>query len=52
VTRPRCPHCHGDALKVYKTERIDDGGLERTTDIIQRYTSCRTCGKRFIVLAE
>jgi DNA-directed RNA polymerase subunit M/transcription elongation factor TFIIS len=45
VARPRCPRCHSVDLKVYKT--IDNGD-----DSLTRYTTCRSCGNKFLVVAE
>ena len=44
VTLPTCPACHGRELHVYGTVR-SEGGLTR-------YTQCRRCFEKFIVIAE
>ena len=45
VTRPRCPQCQGILLKVYKSRSDPDGPLVR-------YTRCRECDHRFVVIVD
>ena len=44
--RARCPGCGSVRLKVYKTIGGDDD------DSVTRYTRCKDCGQRFIIVAE
>jgi len=44
VPAVRCPGCGSDRLRVYKTQR--DNGT------VSRWTKCRACGSKFIVVYE
>ena len=44
-TRPRCPWCHSLDLQSKKTISNED-------NCVSRRTWCRTCGHKFIVVAE
>jgi DNA-directed RNA polymerase subunit M/transcription elongation factor TFIIS len=43
--RPRCPKCRATSLRSYKTLRSGDGS-------VTRYTACKDCGHRFILVLE
>jgi hypothetical protein len=43
--RPRCPQCCSTSLRSYKTLRNGDGS-------VTRYTACKGCGHRFILVLE
>lgn len=43
--RPRCPACRGAALLTYRSQSDGDG-------TVTRYSCCRTCGAKFIVVME
>jgi C4-type Zn-finger protein len=45
VELARCPRCHSARLKAYKTLRPEP-------EVLNRYTLCRDCGHKFIVVAE
>lgn len=46
VTRLQCPRCGSVDLRVYRTEPERDDGS------IARYTQCKGCKARFVVVAE
>lgn len=46
VERTRCPVCGSPSLRAYKTLPPDGDGS------VSRYTRCRACGHKFIVVEE
>lgn len=46
IRRPRCPACDRTRLETYKSATSEDG------QVVTRYTRCRDCGHRFIVILE
>lgn len=43
--RPKCPRCASTNLLTYKSTRHGDAA-------VSRYTACRSCGEKFILVLE
>ena len=46
-TRPRCPWCGSTKLRARRTVPHD-----AWSDAVRRYSECRNCGRKIIVVAE
>lgn len=50
--RPRCPDCGSGNLKTTKTSREQSDGADPRDDTLTRFSLCRQCGRRFILVLD